>query len=171
MTDKLPSFLTLVGKYIARNIIDCESELYNKVPESKRDVLKSISIKTIIGKIIQKKYNDIFCDVIDRRRTLDKLEELTSFYEHSKLGLLYLLAPISVEIELCINRTGLDISNIKEYIVSLSKLLNDVLNEKLESIATKLIKNINDDTWSDERINDENILKNREPFNFKIEVS
>jgi hypothetical protein len=169
---KRDEFIYHVCSYTANIIIDNEKILYKKIPETKKEVLKKIDIKKAVSKLLQDTFNKLFQQLIDKKNVIDpKFTQLVQYFNHSKLGLLYLLAPTCADIHLKFNREELKVEDEKSYIQSVSLLINNELNKEYDNIMTKFIKDIDNERWTNDILNNEELCKNKTPFNFQLEIT
>lgn len=169
---KRDEFLLHYCKYIAGVIIDIETELYEKVSkmkaQNKYDKLRSNDMSVVISNMLENKFNEMFCTIIDGEDLDKKYMKLLTYFNHNKLGLLYCMASSCVDIHLSIDRENIETKSKEEYINSVSVIVNDQLNEEYNNILKRVISEVGSKKYTDEMIDSEEIQENRSPFKFTV---
>lgn len=147
--EKKNHFLFEVCKYIAEVIFNNESKLYdlvNKKDNSKQETkllnqLKENKILTLISKMTEKHFNNIFKELVMKKDSgeVEKVNFLAEFFNHSKTCMLSILARLSIQIHLSLYRKELNISNQSDYLSDIQQLLNAELNKQFPTLMETII--------------------------------
>jgi hypothetical protein len=168
--DKRDKFVFEICESMAKTMIDHETKLFKKIPANKIVCLKKNAVKKVIVKMLQDTFNEIYKNMLEKKKFNNEYDNIISYFGHSKLGFIHLIAPKCVQLHMNIERENLDTSSEEEYIQTFSILVNDELNNNYYEILHEFVCELENETYDDKMLKDPDIKKNTTPFNFKIEL-
>ena len=168
--EKRDKFVYEICASMASTMIDHERKLFKKIPKEKSVCLKKDKIKVVIVKMLQETFNNLYAFMLKNKKFNNEYDKIISYFGHSKLGFIHLIAPKCVQLHMNIERDQLDTSSEDEYIKIFSKLINNELNQNYYEILHEFVSELENETYDDKMLSDPDIKKNIAPFNFKIEL-